>query len=209
MSRGRKLLFEDDPAVAQRAASYKNIEVGIVRENYNGMGSRLISANPRVHRMNDWNEAISLARNFAQSGTNSMQGQKTEIRMTTFGKESKKDGGCHCYSMQIEDEIKQVIIIRSDLDMSRGKLVAQGAHASLMSYFEAEKMDKNLVKQWLEEGEKKIVLKVSDEEALKKFYAAFRVEKNISQSYERCMAHRAQVLLAARDPPGDGGPWRS
>ena len=76
MSRGRKLLFEDDPAVAQRAASYKNIEVGIVRENYNGMGSRLISANPRVHRMNDWNEAISLARNFAQSGTNSMQGQK-------------------------------------------------------------------------------------------------------------------------------------
>ena len=34
-------------------------------------------------------------------------------------------------------EIKQAIIIRSDLDMSKGKLAAQAAHASLMSFFEA------------------------------------------------------------------------
>lgn len=79
--------------------------------------------------------------------------------------------------MQIDDEIKQAIIIRSDLEMSRGKLVAQGCHASLMSYLEAETMDKSIVKQWLEAGEKKIVLKVSDEEALKKLYAAFKFKK--------------------------------
>ncbi len=108
--------------------------------------------------------------------------------------------------MQIEDEIKQVIIIRSDLDMSRGKLVAQGAHASLMSYFEAEKMDKNLVKQWLEEGEKKIVLKVSDEEALKKFYAAFK--------FKKIPAALVTDAGLTEVPPGTKtalgvGPWRS
>ena len=79
--------------------------------------------------------------------------------------------------MQMEDEIKQVIILRSDLEMSRGKMVAQGCHASLMSYFEAERMDKGLTKEWIEAGEKKIVLKVSDEEALKKLYEAFKYKK--------------------------------
>lgn len=72
------------------------------------------------------------------------------------------------------DEIRQAIIIRSDLEMSRGKLVAQGSHASLMSYFEANRADPSIAKQWIASGEKKIVLKVSDEEALVKLYNAFR-----------------------------------
>lgn len=79
--------------------------------------------------------------------------------------------------MQLSDEIKQVIILRSDLDMGRGKAVAQGAHASLMSYLEAERMDKPITKRWLDEGEKKIVLKVSDEMALMKLYEAFKFKK--------------------------------
>ncbi|MEM0106675.1 MAG: peptidyl-tRNA hydrolase Pth2 [Candidatus Micrarchaeaceae archaeon] len=72
------------------------------------------------------------------------------------------------------EEIKQAIIIRSDLEMSRGKMAAQAAHASLMSYFEAEKKDKNITDEWLKTGEKKIVLKVSNEEALIKLYNAFK-----------------------------------
>jgi PTH2 family peptidyl-tRNA hydrolase len=79
--------------------------------------------------------------------------------------------------MKMEEELKQVIIMRSDLEMSRGKLVAQGSHASLMSYFEAEKVDKNLVEDWIASGEKKIVLKVPDEDSLKKLYAAFKYKK--------------------------------
>ncbi len=71
-------------------------------------------------------------------------------------------------------EIKQAIIIRMDLEMSKGKLAAQAAHASLMSYFEAEKKDKEIAKKWLDTGEKKIVLKVSNEEALIKLYNAYQ-----------------------------------
>jgi PTH2 family peptidyl-tRNA hydrolase len=75
------------------------------------------------------------------------------------------------------DEIKQVIIVRKDLEMGKGKLAAQVAHASLMSYFEAERNDKKITASWLGSGEKKIVLKVNDEEALVKFYNAFQFKK--------------------------------
>ncbi|MCL5434377.1 MAG: peptidyl-tRNA hydrolase Pth2 [Candidatus Marsarchaeota archaeon] len=75
------------------------------------------------------------------------------------------------------DEIKQVIIVRTDLEMSRGKIAAQVAHASLMSYFNSEKFDKEVAKRWLQNGEKKIVLKVSDEDALIKLYNAFEFKK--------------------------------
>jgi PTH2 family peptidyl-tRNA hydrolase len=74
-------------------------------------------------------------------------------------------------------EIKQAIIIRSDLEMSKGKAVAQGAHASLMGFFEAERADRNVTKKWLEQGEKKIVLKTESEESLIKLYNAFKYKK--------------------------------
>ena len=79
--------------------------------------------------------------------------------------------------MKLDEEIKQVIIIRMDIEMSRGKAVAQGAHASLMSYFAAERADKAMAKEWLDTGEKKIVLKVSDEDALVKLFKAFQFKK--------------------------------
>jgi PTH2 family peptidyl-tRNA hydrolase len=79
--------------------------------------------------------------------------------------------------MQPKEEIKQVILIRMDIKMSKGKIVAQGCHASLMGYFEAEMADKRIAKEWLETGERKIILKVTDEEALVKLYKAFQFKK--------------------------------
>ncbi len=104
------------------------------------------------------------------------------------------------------DEIKQVIIFRSDLEMGKGKMVAQGAHASLMSYFVAEKKDSRIAKAWIDEGEKKIVLKVSDEEALKKLYAAF--------SYKGVPCALVSDAGLTELPPGTKtalgvGPWKS
>ena len=74
-------------------------------------------------------------------------------------------------------DVKQVIIIRKDLEMGLGKTVAQGSHASLMSFLETERVNKQITKQWLDEGERKIVLKVESEEALRKLYAAFKYMK--------------------------------
>lgn len=53
--------------------------------------------------------------------------------------------------------LKQVIVVRKDLKLSRGKLAAQVAHASLSA---AEKS--KFRREWIKEGQKKSVLKVSD-----------------------------------------------
>jgi PTH2 family peptidyl-tRNA hydrolase len=76
-----------------------------------------------------------------------------------------------------DQEIKQVIILRADLDMGKGKMVAQGCHASVLSFIETEKIDKGVAKEWMDTGQKKIVLKLPDEESLKKIYGAFRFKK--------------------------------
>ncbi len=70
--------------------------------------------------------------------------------------------------------IKQVIVLREDLNMSRGKLCAQACHACLASYLEAMRKDKNVVGEWLKEGQKKIILKVNSLEELLTLYEKAR-----------------------------------
>ncbi len=69
---------------------------------------------------------------------------------------------------------KQVIVVRSDLKLSKGKLAAQVAHASLEAYKKADKRD---VEEWESVGTKKIVLKVSDEKELMEIYQKLKDAK--------------------------------
>ena len=55
---------------------------------------------------------------------------------------------------------KQVIVIRSDLKMSKGKVAAQASHAAVDS---SHKADKKILAAWKKEGQKKVILKVSSE----------------------------------------------
>ena len=61
---------------------------------------------------------------------------------------------------------KQVILVREDLKLPKGKLSAQVAHASVDT---ALKSDKKIVDLWKKEGAKKVVLKVKDEKELFKY----------------------------------------
>lgn len=61
------------------------------------------------------------------------------------------------------NEVKQVIVVRDDLNLSRGKLAVQVAHASIIGY---EKANKEILREWKSQGQKKIVLKVKDLEEL-------------------------------------------
>lgn len=58
---------------------------------------------------------------------------------------------------------KQVIILRRDLSMSKGKYVAQGAHASIGAY---ESASQDVIDSWESEGQKKIALGVDGRENL-------------------------------------------
>lgn len=62
--------------------------------------------------------------------------------------------------------MKQVILIRQDLKLTKGKAVAQGAHASVEA---AHKADKEVYKTWRTEGMAKIVVKVENEKELYKY----------------------------------------
>lgn len=59
--------------------------------------------------------------------------------------------------------MKQAIVARTDLGMSKGKLAAQVAHASLMAYEDADSRTRS---EWKGSGQKKVVLKASGESTL-------------------------------------------
>ena len=61
---------------------------------------------------------------------------------------------------------KQVILVRDDLKLPKGKLAVQVAHASLDA---AMKSDKEIMEKWKKQGGKKVVLKVADEKELIKY----------------------------------------
>ena len=63
-------------------------------------------------------------------------------------------------------DIKQVILVRQDLNMPKGKLAVQVAHASVDSVLKSKK---KVVKLWKSQGMKKICLKVKDLDELYKF----------------------------------------
>lgn len=61
-------------------------------------------------------------------------------------------------------EMKQMIVMRKDLNMRKGKMVAQGAHASMKALL--ENMDHPSVKVWLSQAFAKIAVSVDSEQEL-------------------------------------------
>ncbi len=61
---------------------------------------------------------------------------------------------------------KQVILVRQDLKLPKGKLAAQCSHASVDCIL---KSDKKIVEKWKAQGGKKVVLKAADERELFKY----------------------------------------
>jgi PTH2 family peptidyl-tRNA hydrolase len=65
-----------------------------------------------------------------------------------------------------EFHYKQVIVFRSDLRLSKGKIAAQAGHAAISAAEEARKRHKEWWKVWMKEGQCKIAVKVKSEKEL-------------------------------------------
>jgi len=72
------------------------------------------------------------------------------------------------------NKLKQVIVVRTDLKMGKGKLAVQVAHASIAAFLEAGFFAK---RKWLAQGMKKVVLKVGSEKELLELYEKARKKK--------------------------------
>jgi len=71
--------------------------------------------------------------------------------------------------------VKQVIIVRTDLDMPLGRISAQAAHASIAVFLDMGKWNKDSftlnnvpedIQYWMKESFTKVILKVHSEEEL-------------------------------------------
>lgn len=67
--------------------------------------------------------------------------------------------------------MKQVMVVRGDLKMGKGKTAAQTCHASLGAY---KKGDSQKIRIWERDGEKKVVVKVKD---LRELYEIYEILK--------------------------------
>ncbi|MDR0439200.1 MAG: peptidyl-tRNA hydrolase Pth2 [Methanocalculaceae archaeon] len=68
---------------------------------------------------------------------------------------------------------KQCLIVRTDLNLSCGKMCAQAAHASIGAYEKASLLDK---KSWMREGQKKVTLRVQCEQMLYQLKATAEIQ---------------------------------
>jgi PTH2 family peptidyl-tRNA hydrolase len=62
-------------------------------------------------------------------------------------------------------ELKQVILMRADLKLPKGKMAAQAAHASVEAALKSDHLS-----NWRIMGQKKVVLKVDNERELIKYF---------------------------------------
>jgi|TARA_B100001094_G_scaffold195373_1_gene189331 PTH2 family peptidyl-tRNA hydrolase len=64
-------------------------------------------------------------------------------------------------------EYKLVIIVRTDLGISKGKMAAQVAHAAVNCSLKSKKSDPSNFKGWYGDGQKKVVVKGTNESLLR------------------------------------------
>ena len=62
--------------------------------------------------------------------------------------------------------MKMVLVVRTDLKMTKGKIAAQCGHAAVSAYKKAKRKDPRVLKSWESEGQRKIAVKVKDENEL-------------------------------------------
>ncbi|MEM2839183.1 MAG: peptidyl-tRNA hydrolase Pth2 [Thermoplasmata archaeon] len=91
-------------------------------------------------------------------------------------------------------EYKLVIVVRKDLKLSAGKMAAQVAHAAVSCALSAKAKKPRLFKEWLSEGQRKIVVKAED---LKELLA---IEKKASS--QGLIAERIVDAGLTEVPPG-------
>ncbi|PSN41291.1 Peptidyl-tRNA hydrolase 2 [Blattella germanica] len=101
-----------------------------------------------------------------------------------------------------DDEYKLVLVVRTDLKMGKGKAAAQCAHAAVMAYQQAKKKHPEILQEWEECGQAKVVLKVDNEKDLMELASSAR-DNGLITSLVRD-AGRTQIASGSKTVLGIG-----
>lgn len=82
--------------------------------------------------------------------------------------------------------MKQIIVVRDDLKLPKGKLAIQVAHASVENVFKMKNKKIDILNDWHENGMKKVVVKVKDLKELLKIK-----QKADDSNITTCLIHDA------------------
>ena len=64
-------------------------------------------------------------------------------------------------------EYKLVIVVRTDLGISKGKIAAQVSHAAVNCSLQSKKSHSSNFEKWYADGQKKVVVKTTNESSLR------------------------------------------
>ncbi|KAI8098658.1 peptidyl-tRNA hydrolase [Halteromyces radiatus] len=95
-----------------------------------------------------------------------------------------------------------VLVVRTDLGMTKGKIAAQCGHATLACYKAIQKSNPAVLRKWERSGQAKVALKAVSEEQLLELQAMALSLNITAQSI--CDAGRTQIAAGSRTVLGVG-----
>ncbi|CAO3649425.1 unnamed protein product [Cunninghamella echinulata] len=99
-------------------------------------------------------------------------------------------------------DYKMVLVVRTDLGMTKGKIAAQCGHATLSCYKAIQKTNPEVLRRWERSGQAKVALKAVSEEQLLELQAVALSLNITAQSI--CDAGRTQIAAGSRTVLGIG-----
>ncbi|KAI9593069.1 peptidyl-tRNA hydrolase, partial [Syncephalis fuscata] len=90
----------------------------------------------------------------------------------------------------------QVLVVRTDLGMTKGKAAAQCCHAAIGCYKKLSRTNPQILRHWETYGQAKITLKCSDEAEMLTLEAAAKEAGLCAKSI--CDAGRTQIAAGSR-----------
>ncbi|GAA5924887.1 aminoacyl-tRNA hydrolase [Sporobolomyces koalae] len=94
--------------------------------------------------------------------------QKAEVDDSDYETESEDGDDDELKTVKAEGDepCKLVLVVRTDLNMNKGKIAAQCGHATLACYKSLNRSNPNLIKHWERTGQAKIAVKCDSEDEL-------------------------------------------
>ncbi|THH19713.1 hypothetical protein EW146_g1473 [Bondarzewia mesenterica] len=112
------------------------------------------------------------------------------------------DGGLSTVKAGFLEPCKLVLVVRTDLKMTTGKIAAQCGHATLACYKAISKTNPKLVQHWERTGQAKIALRCSSEDELLELEAIAKSLNLCARSIQD--AGRTQIEAGSRTVLGIG-----